>query len=996
MALKSRRFLSRFSGIHQGSTRFSQTCTRNHSFIASESIQTPCHQLIINHSGDLEAQLASSAAVIGRSGAFRSGTMVWQVSRVTVMSLAGALCMIAGKAGASELWSSPTTWQGAIPMAGEIVTVPAGSDILLDTDLPELGGLIVRGKLSFARQDLALSSRWILIDGGSLHIGAEDALHTDQVVITLTGSEDEENTAGSPPPHMGKKFFGVINGGRLEMHGARAHARNWTQLTAHAPADSTQLEVADEVDWKTGDRLVIAPSGFDPLEAEEVTVTSVSDGMVYFTPPLQHDHWGELQVIGGHTIDERAEVACLTRNIVIQGDEASADSDFGGHLMFRPGTTAHVEGVEFNRMGQKGHAGRYPIHWHVTGDRSGDYARGNSIHHSYHRAVVVHGSSHVLVENNVSYDVWSHAFVPSEDGSETGNRFVGNLAVLTRQLALGDYAFPGSGSSGASSQSEGRPGAFWMRSPQHRLIGNHVAGVINGMGFFVDGPGPSDDWAGAFDNNTAHACSSPSGSSLDWYRPLTKGFGLFIGNHLKPTEIVFNGFTAYKNTLSGIWLEAPGQRAANTVLADNGTGAMLYQSGLENSVIVGQSANTIGALPAVGTSLTGGLHLGPDNELKAPQLRNIDFIDQRDAGIVVLGTRLHPQSRFENLSFSNTQPCWIEEPSLLIGGFTDVDGSIRGDGVPVFIHGNDVLVETAETEFDASANSWITPLSNLQFLSLTDPHPAAYDLGFTVLMGETQTGELADTTLRGGAPTISGYLQKDSNYTVLRFDPLPAGVRVSVDGTEPGSIFLDLPFIGPASVYEQTTSAFGTSVPDFADMAPEASSIGEITGSTQMSWYDDPPTESLLLRLRENEAVYVFDQPSGGLAFTSPEALWQSQQFGYHLVQDQAAENIWGSFADPDQDGLQNIMEFFLSSHPLQHSEPLEFDPALHRLSFIRNPAAVDLGFSVSYSDDLLSWHSDLVIQESELPTGAIQVNATAPFSSSNRMFMVLKVHHLP
>ena len=897
---------------------------------------------------------------------------------------------------AADPWSSPASWQAALPRSGEVVTIPSGSEILLDTDPPALGGLIVRGKLTFDRKDLRLTSRWILIDGGALEIGSPEAFHTNQALITLTGTDENENVTGGEQRSMGTKFIGVMNGGSLELHGARAQARNWTQLAGHALAGSTQLQAVEAVDWKPGDQLVIAPSGFDPAEAEEVTVTLVKDGVIHFAPPLQHDHWGELQFIGGHRIDERAEVACLTRNIVIQGDEASAQSDFGGHLMFGPGTTVHIQGVELNRMGQKGHAGRYPIHWHMAGDRPGDYARGNSIHHSFHRAIVAHGTSNVTVENNVSYDIWSHAFVPSEDGSETGNRFDHNLAILTRKLALADYAFPES-AAGGSSQSESRPAAFWMRSPQQILLRNHVAGVIDGMGFFFDGGGPDKDWTGAFSNNTAHACSGPSGSPADRYSSLTKGYGLFMEHQSHPAEILFQDFTAYKNTLSGMWLEAPGQRAQHATLADNGTGAILFQSTLEDSVIIGQTENRIGNLPHVGTSLTGGVHLVADGALKAPQLRNLDFFDQRDAGIVVLGTRLHPLSTLENLRFSNTVPCRIDHPTQLIGGFTDADGSVRGDGIPVYIHGNDSLVMSPKTAFDDAIDAWVTPLDHLQFLSLTDTDPSAGDIGYTVLTGEAEVGVLADTGLRDRAPTRSGYLKKNSTYKVSRFDPLPTGVQISMECPAVGFVQIEIPSPSAAYLYEETISGFDLRVPDFARLVPQASDLADLLNSLQTLYYVDPAAQTLHLRLQNNRAVYLFSQPAGGLDLSDPEALWRSQQFGYHTVQDESAEPLWGSHADPDGDGVENRVEFFLARNPLRPDPPLVLDPALRRLTFLRNPAASNLAFLVSYSNDLAIWHSDAEIREQLLPDGLVQVNVTASVLPSHQsLFMALKVHQIP
>ncbi|MEE4637119.1 MAG: hypothetical protein V2J42_00050 [Wenzhouxiangella sp.] len=51
---------------------------------------------------------------------------------------------------------------------------------------------------------------------------------------------------------------------------------------------------------------------------------------------------------------------------------------------------AHLSGVELYRMGQRGHAGRYPLHWHLVDDKSASYVPSSSIHHGLQREVAIH------------------------------------------------------------------------------------------------------------------------------------------------------------------------------------------------------------------------------------------------------------------------------------------------------------------------------------------------------------------------------------------------------------------------------------------------------------------------------------------------------------------------------------------------------------------------------------------------------------------------------
>ena len=60
-------------------------------------------------------------------------------------------------------------------------------------------------------------------------------------------------------------------------------------------------------------------------------------------------------------VDQRGEVANLTRNIKIQASEDAAQTYFGGHIMAMVTSKMFIEGVEVSRMGQHMELARYPI-----------------------------------------------------------------------------------------------------------------------------------------------------------------------------------------------------------------------------------------------------------------------------------------------------------------------------------------------------------------------------------------------------------------------------------------------------------------------------------------------------------------------------------------------------------------------------------------------------------------------------------------------------------
>jgi hypothetical protein len=220
---------------------------------------------------------------------------------------------------------------------------------------------------------------------------------------------------------MGDKVLGVMSG-RLELHGEER--RGWTRLGATAAAGASDLVLAEQMPWRAGDRIVVASSDYDPMQAEEAVIASVSGASVRLEQPLRFAHWGEREVIGGATVDERAEVALLTRNITIEGDSASLATGIGAHVMVMQGAQAHVEGVTFSRVGQKARLARYPMHWHLVGAADGQYFRRNSVWKSFNRCLTLHGTDNVLVDGNVCHDHIGHGYF-LEDGAETGNQLNG-------------------------------------------------------------------------------------------------------------------------------------------------------------------------------------------------------------------------------------------------------------------------------------------------------------------------------------------------------------------------------------------------------------------------------------------------------------------------------------------------------------------------------------------------------------------------------------------
>ena len=247
-----------------------------------------------------------------------------------------------------------------MPVAGEKVTIGRDRQVVLDVSTPELGGLSIDGKLSFANDaDLALTTEWIMLHG-ELEIGTEASPHTRNATITFTDNVKGEDVMAG----MGDRGI-MISGGTLNLHGDRTHT--WTKLANTAKAGATSIEVLNATEWRVGDEIVLASTDYDPRQAERRTIAAIRGNTITLDRKLDYMHFGKITF----DVDERGEVAMLTRNIKIQASADAEQSFFGGHIMAMPSSTMHVSGVELNRMGQNLTLARYPDPLASGGRRQG-------------------------------------------------------------------------------------------------------------------------------------------------------------------------------------------------------------------------------------------------------------------------------------------------------------------------------------------------------------------------------------------------------------------------------------------------------------------------------------------------------------------------------------------------------------------------------------------------------------------------------------------------
>lgn len=539
-------------------------------------------------------------------------------------------------------WSDPATWGGTKPTAGQAVIIPAGEHIILNENPPQLGGITINGTLEFAAQDIQLRADWILVNG-TLQVGSSSNPYTHQALIELGGDDVNENIMG-----MGTR--GIMVTGTLELHGV-APQIPFTRINANATEGTTQLSLAQSVNWSTGDQILIAPTDFYQSAGgnsitQLTTISGLTGSSLSLGDPLNAFRYGSLQYVTASglstspgtlpnldsaqaltplILDERALVAHVSRNIVIQApdDALWQTQGFGVHVMVMgQNSVAHVEGVQILRGGQAGILARYPFHFHqksysgtqFTADANGQYFRNSSILHSAQRGVVIHGTCGVEVSKNIIYNVRGHGIF-TEDAVERRNTIDSNVVLLVRNPLAGDaLKNHEAGDLGAS--------GFWISNPDNTLR-NNWAGDCIGFGYWLafptrpfglnNGVLHSDGFLlqpnrlafGVFEANIAHS-NRLDGIRLDdpeidedgntfpfQYSSTSSGREPDWTNATRLRFQLLN-YQVWKNGRGGIWDRAVWPTNTGAVSADN-CGRFFAGSGadglIQNCLVIGTSLN---------------------------------------------------------------------------------------------------------------------------------------------------------------------------------------------------------------------------------------------------------------------------------------------------------------------------------------------------------------------------------------------------------------------
>jgi hypothetical protein len=269
------------------------------------------------------------------------------------------------------------------------------------------------------------------------------------------GNHETEDQPLPDGPNLGAKALGVF--GKLQLHGLDV-GRTGTRLAQDAMAGDNTIVLSESVDptyWTTGAEIIIAPTGFEPMEKEKMTIASIDGNTITLNDTLQFTHLGSEYSLeeGSRSWNISAEVGLLSRNIRIIGQSYPeiGEEQFGARVLVskftQEGTEyrgyAKISNVEFVRGGQEGWTDafdpRYALAFldhedSVDNDEYNkeSYVKKCAFNYNYNAAIGTFNTNNVLIEDNVVFRTMEYGV--RDEG--IGNRFIHNLVVLTRFVGI--------------------------------------------------------------------------------------------------------------------------------------------------------------------------------------------------------------------------------------------------------------------------------------------------------------------------------------------------------------------------------------------------------------------------------------------------------------------------------------------------------------------------------------------------------------------------------
>ena len=251
--------------------------------------------------------------------------------------------------------------------------------------------------------------------------------------------------------NLGAKVFGGAGG--LQIHGCQIRT-TWSTLKNTLMVGDSSITVDGDVsEWKVGDEIAVATTDYEQRHTEYFSIGAISGQVLTLSATASYRHLGTSTTQTnklGRYFDQGAEVALLTRNVVIDGSDG-ADGIFGGRILItgfsqeNGGNTYKRQGygqfsfVEFKGMGQYGYSSyddlRAQILFYgvnIAGNAANgilpSYVRGCAFHAGYNTAVAaMFESDNLEISNNVIFGLIYTAIRTDSIGLSITDNVIGNV-----------------------------------------------------------------------------------------------------------------------------------------------------------------------------------------------------------------------------------------------------------------------------------------------------------------------------------------------------------------------------------------------------------------------------------------------------------------------------------------------------------------------------------------------------------------------------------------
>ncbi|KAH9512878.1 Fibrocystin-L [Bulinus truncatus] len=323
----------------------------------------------------------------------------------------------------SNVWSNPLTWlnvteDGLEPKPFSDLLIPKGKWIKVDKSIPKLGKVVIEGVLQFVESeelDVILDAECIYILGRLIAGWNQTSPFKGKLVLRLRSSAPIESPFIKGGPSLGSKFIAVYGG--LKLHGKdRGIIKTFL---ASSVGSGNVITVTDDVQWATGDVILITTTDYNPWHTETFTITSVIGRDISLNDTVKYRHIAHIETINTERVVLSAVVALLSRNIKIEAEEDDHlfRQSQGARVIVAQASYkeehligfAQISNVEFFHSGQEGFKDSYDPRFSVAfvdvfnsvESERYSYVKKSSFYCGFNTAVGVFSVNNLEINENI-------------------------------------------------------------------------------------------------------------------------------------------------------------------------------------------------------------------------------------------------------------------------------------------------------------------------------------------------------------------------------------------------------------------------------------------------------------------------------------------------------------------------------------------------------------------------------------------------------------------